>query len=680
MKVSINWLRELVELDCTNEEIIEKLNNVGLMVEDITKEENDLILDIETYPNRPDTLGHIGIARELSVCFKKPLKELDFPINWINEPVENFVEITIKDEELCPRYVGMVVRNIKIGESPDWLRKRLEHLGFRPINNVVDITNYVLLLTGHPIHAFDLERIEGRKVFIRKALPGEKILTLEEKIEALSPEMLVIADSKKPIAIAGVIGGEESGIKNETKNILIESAYFDPISIRKTSKKLGLITEASYRFERGADIESPPRAAHIAVSLLSSLGGKVAKGMIDEYPNPRKQKSIVFRIKRAENIIGISLEKNFIEEIFNYLGCEINKTNPNVWQIQIPSHRIDLEREIDLIEEIARFYGYEKIPSQLPLLKITENPFNAKRERIDQIRRLLTSFGFDEVINYSFTDPEKDNLFKNEKNPVRLRNPITVLSSQMRTSLLGGLLQNIIWNFNRGAEGINIFEIGKVYEWMNEEPKEQLSLAIAGTGIFRGRHWKEGEKQTDFFILKGTVEALLEKLKFLPFSFEKENCDYFEDELSLSINVKGEKIGYIGLIKGNIRETFEIEEEVYAAEINLESLLNKSLPPVKFKAFSKFPSIIRDLSFTIDKKIPYKEIEKEIEKIAPPILKKFELYDYYKGSSIPPDKVSMTIRFIYSHAGKTLSAEEVQVVHNRILEDLGSKFNIKLRE
>ncbi|MCP2605170.1 phenylalanine--tRNA ligase beta subunit-related protein, partial [Candidatus Aminicenantes bacterium AH-873-B07] len=182
MKVSINWLRELVELDCTNEEIIEKLNNVGLMVEDITKEENDLILDIETYPNRPDTLGHIGIARELSVCFKKPLKELDFPINWINEPVENFVEITIKDEELCPRYVGMVVRNIKIGESPDWLRKRLEHLGFRPINNVVDITNYVLLLTGHPIHAFDLERIEGRKVFIRKALPGEKILTLEEKI------------------------------------------------------------------------------------------------------------------------------------------------------------------------------------------------------------------------------------------------------------------------------------------------------------------------------------------------------------------------------------------------------------------------------------------------------------------------------------------------------------------
>ena len=680
MKVSVNWLRELVELDCSDGELIKGLNKIGLMVEEAVEEEEDLILDIETYPNRPDTLGHIGIAREISTYFKKPLKELSLPINWIEEPVENFVEIIIKDEDLCPRYVGMVVKDIEVRESPDWLKKRLESLGLRSINNVVDITNYVLLLTGHPIHAFDLEKIEGRKVIIRRALPGERVLTLEESEEELSQEMLVIADSKRPIAIAGVIGGEESGIKEDTRSVLIESAYFDPISIRKTSKKLGLITEASYRFERGADIEFPPRAAQIAASLLSSFGGKVAKGLIDNYPKPRKQKSIIFRVRRAEQIIGVPLEKEFIEEILCSLGCRIDKTNQDVWQVQPPSYRIDLEREIDLIEEIARFYGYERIPSQLPLLKITESPFNSKREKIEQIRRILTSFGFDEVINYSFTSPEKDNFFKDERSPVNLRNPISALFSQMRTSLLSGLLHNISWNLNRGAEGISVFEIGKIYEWIEEKPSEHLSLGIACSGIIRERHWKERVKKADFFLLKGTVESLLEELKLLPFSFEKENCNYFEESFSLSINVKGERIGQIGLIKKNIREAFEIEEEVYAAEINLESLLNKSIPLMKFKPFSKFPSIVRDLSFVIDKERSFKEIEEEIRKVAPPILRKFVLYDYYIGPSIPAGKVSMTIRFVYSHSGKTLSAEEVQVVHNRIFEDLRNKFDIKLRE
>ncbi|MCP2605466.1 phenylalanine--tRNA ligase subunit beta [Candidatus Aminicenantes bacterium AC-335-O07] len=680
MKVSVKWLRELVELDCSNEELINALNKIGLMVEEIVEEEDDLILDIETYPNRPDTLGHIGIAREISTYFRTPLKELDFPINWIEESVENFVEITIKDEELCPRYVGMIVKDIKVGESPEWIRKRLESLGFRSINNIVDITNYVLLLTGHPIHAFDLEKIEGRRVIIRRAQPGERILTLEEKEEELSNEMLVIADSIKPIAIAGVIGGEESGIKEETRNVLIESAYFNPISIRKTSKKLGLITEASYRFKRGADIESPPRAARIAASLLSSFGGKVAKGLIDNYPNPRRQKAIIFRMKRAEKIIGVPLQKEFVEEILNYLGCNIDKTSQDVWQVQPPSHRIDLEREIDLIEEIARFYGYEKIPSQLPSLRITENPFNTKKERIEQIRKILISMGFDEVINYSFTSPDKDDFFKNEKNPIQLKNPISSLFSRMRTSLFPGLLQNISWNLNRGAEGISIFEIGKIYEWEGEKPKEYMSLGIVCSGLFKERYWKEKEKKSDFFILKGTIESLFEKLKLLPFSFEYEDCNYFENNFSLNINVKGEKIGYIGLIRKEIREAFEIEEDVYAVEINLESLLNKSLPPIKFKPFSKFPSIVRDLSFIIDKERSYKEIEEEIGKIAPSILVKFMLYDYYTGPPVPPGKVSMTIRFVYSHPGKTLSAEEVQVVHNRIFEDLRNKFGIKLRE
>jgi phenylalanyl-tRNA synthetase beta chain len=680
MKVSVNWLKELIDLDCSDHELIESLNKIGLMVEETVEKEDDLILDIETYPNRPDTLGHLGIARELSIVFKKPLKELNLSINWLEESVNDFIEINIKDESLCQRYVGAIVKEIKVGDSPNWLRKRLEYLGLRSINNVVDVTNYVLMLTGHPIHAFDLDKIEDKKVIIRKAHPGEKILTLEEKVEELSPDMLVIADSKKPIAIAGVIGGEESGVKEKTKNVLIESAYFDPVSIRKTSKRLGLITEASYRFERGADIEFPPQAAKIAVSLLSSFGGKVANGMIDEYPVQSKRKTIVLRIPKVFNVIGIVIGKNFIEDVLNFIGCEITKTNPDVWHVQIPSHRVDLEREIDLIEEIARFYGYENIPSELPVLKITENTFNSKRERINQIKNYMTSLGYDEVINYSFTDPGKDDLFRNNKNPIEVRNPISVYSSRMRTNLLNGLLQNIVWNINRGAEKINIFEIGKIYYWLDEAPKEELFLAIAGTGIYKKKHWKEEKKEMDFFVLKGVVEALIEKLKYIPYSFEKENCEFLEPDFSLKINIKGEKAGFLGLIKEDIRKKYEINQKVFVAEINLDSMLNKSLPLIKFNAFSKFPSIVRDISFVINKEIPYGEIENELEKIAPPILKDFELYDYYSGPSIPSDKISMTIRFIYSHLGKTLSAEEVQVVHNRIIESLKNRFGIKLRE
>ncbi|MFQ6082489.1 MAG: phenylalanine--tRNA ligase subunit beta [Candidatus Aminicenantia bacterium] len=680
MKVSLNWLKDYIDLDQSPDEIIAKLNLIGLMVEEKHQVDDDVILDLETYPNRPDTLGHIGIARELAACYQRPLKEKSWAINWLDEQIEDLIDIKIVEEQLCPRYIGLVVRDLKVGPSPEWLQKRLESLGVRSINNVVDVANYVLFLTAHPIHTFDLNKIEGKKVIIRKASLGEKIITLEGEQEILSSEMLVIADSKKPIAIAGVIGGEESGVTEETKDILIESAYFDPISIRKTSKVLGLSTEASYRFERGADVEFSPKAAQIAASLLSSFGGKVAKGMIDIYPQPRKKRTVIFRLKRTSEILGLSLDKGFIEKTFDQLGFKIKKSQSEIWQIEIPSYRVDIEREIDLIEEVARFYGYDKIPSTLPQLKITESILNPKRERIDQLRLKLISLGFDEVINYSFTDPKQKTLFNNNLSPITIRNPISMKASQMRTTLLGGLLENIVWNKNRGAEGVQIFEIGRIYFWENERPKEQLFLSMVGAGLYQKKHWQIESQEIDFFLLKGAVEAIIDQLKYYPFSFEIEDHNYFELGYSLGLVVKGEKVGWLGLIKKEIRESYELKEKVFGAEINLELLIDKVLPPFRFKPISRFPQIKRDISFLVDKKVTYNQIEQEIAKIANPLLREFELYDRYFGSSIPPDKISMTLRFTYSHVGRTLLAEEVQVVHNQIVEHLKNKFKIKLRE
>jgi len=680
MRISLNWLKDYIELDLSLPVLIEKLNMIGLMVEDWEEKGSDVILDIETYANRPDTLGHLGVARELAAALELGIKEQKWPLTEIEQKTSDLADVRIWDDELCPRYSGMVIKGIQVGPSPEWLRKRIEAVGLKPINNVVDVTNYVLFATAHPIHAFDLAKISGRKIIIRKAKDAEVLRSLEGNDISLSPEMLVIADEKKPIALAGIIGGEESSVKEGTQDVFIESACFDPVSIRKTSKKTGISTDASYRFERGADISFPPQAALIAASLLTQLGGKASKGIADVYPEPRKEKTVVLRHHRISDLLGLEIDEEFAVRTLASLGFQAEVQQRGLWQVKIPQFRVDVEREADLIEEIARFYGYDKIPASLPPLRVLELPVDQKRERINKFRQLLFHNGFDEVLNYSFSDPEKEARLQTGQKAIEIRNPVSSKASLLRTTLLGGLLENIVWNKNRGAEGIHLFEIGNVYFWQNETNREQLTLALATTGLVGPVQWHRKSEDTDFFRIKGALESLMTYSRYEPFSFREEDHAFFEQEYSLAMIFKEEMVGYCGLLKKNLLDSYSLKEPVWAAELNLALLFEKQPYSFEFIPVDRFPSITRDVSFIAGRSVLYQDIKEVVEKLAVPYLMEFDPHDRFSGSSIPNGKISLSFRFVFRHPQRTLLAKEVDTLLEKVINALVTKFKFQLRE
>jgi len=680
MIISLNWLKDYIELDLSLPVLIEKLNMIGLMVEDWEEKGSDVILDIETYANRPDTLGHLGVARELAAALELGIKEQKWPLTEIEQKTSDLADVRIWDDELCPRYSGMVIKGIQVGPSPEWLRKRIEAVGLKPINNVVDVTNYVLFATAHPIHAFDLAKISGRKIIIRKATDAEVLRGLEDRDISLTPEMLVIADEKKPIALAGIIGGEESSVTESTQDVFIESACFDPVSIRKTSKKTGISTDASYRFERGADISFPPRAALMAASLLTQLGGKASKGIADVYPKPRKEKTVVLRHHRISDLLGLEIDEEFAVRTLASLGFQAEVQQRGVWQVKIPQFRVDVEREADLIEEIARFYGYDKIPASLPPLRVLELPVDQKRERINKFRQLLFHNGFDEVLNFSFSDPEKEARLQTGQKAIEIRNPVSSKASLLRTTLLGGLLENIVWNKNRGAEGIHLFEIGNVYFWQNETNREQLTLALATTGLVGPVQWHRKSEDTDFFRIKGALESLLTYSRYEPFSFKEEDHAFFEQEYSLAMIFKEETVGYCGLLKKNLLDSYSLKEPVWAAELNLALLFEKQPYSFEFTPVDRFPSITRDVSFISSRSVLYQDIKEVVEKLAIPYLMEFDPHDRFSGSSIPNGKISLSLRFVFRHPQRTLLAKEVDTLQEKIIKALVTRFKFQLRK
>lgn len=680
MIISLNWLKDYIELDLSLPVLIEKLNMIGLMVEDWEEKGSDVILDIETYANRPDTLGHLGVARELAAALELGMKEQKWPLTEIEQKTSDLADVRIWDDELCPRYSGMVIKGIQVGPSPEWLRKRIEAVGLKPINNVVDVTNYVLFATAHPIHAFDLAKISGRKIIIRKATDAEVLRGLEDRDISLTPEMLVIADEKKPIALAGIIGGEESSVKESTQDVFIESACFDPVSIRKTSKKTGISTDASYRFERGADISFPPRAALMAASLLTQLGGKASKGVADVYPKPRKEKIVVLRHHRISDLLGLEIDEKFAMRTLASLGFQAEIQQRGVWQVKIPQFRVDVERETDLIEEIARFYGYDKIPASLPPLRVLELPVDQKRERINKFRQLLFHNGFDEVLNFSFSDPEKEARLQTGQKAIEIRNPVSSKASLLRTTLLGGLLENIVWNKNRGAEGIHLFEIGNAYFWQNETNREQLTLALATTGIVGPVQWHRKSEDTDFFRIKGALESLMTYSRYEPFSFKEEDHAFFEQEYSLAMIFKEETVGYCGLLKKNLLDSYSLKEPVWAAELNLALLFEKQPYSFEFTPVDRFPSITRDVSFISSRSVLYQDIKEVVEKLAIPYLMEFDPHDRFSGSSIPNGKISLSLRFVFRHPQRTLLAKEVDTLQEKIINALVTRFKFQLRK
>jgi phenylalanyl-tRNA synthetase beta chain len=679
MKISLDWLREYVAIDLPLRQLLDRLIMIGLVVEEWEEKDGDVILDVETYVNRPDTLGHLGMAREIGAMLGLPLKETAWPIAELPEKTRELCDVQIQDDDLCPRYCGIVVKGVKVGPSPDWLRKRIEAMGLKPINNVVDVSNYVLFATAQPIHAFDLAKLAGTRIIVRRAKKGESIKTLEGKDAALTSDMLVIADEKRPVAIAGVIGGEESAVSDATRDVFIESAYFDPVSVRKTRKALEVQTDACYRFERGADISFAPQAALMAASLLSQFGGKAAKEPIDVYPKPRKRKEIVLRGRRIAELLGVNIADEFVKKTLIDLGLALNANQPGVWRVQIPFFRVDVEREADLIEEIARFYGYDKIPAVATPLEILE-PVPSNKEKLRKLGQQLFHFGFDEAINQSFADPEKEAVFQTGKKPVEIRNPLSSKTSLLRTTLLGGLLENTASNKNRGIEGIHIFETGNIYFWNENGASEELYFALATTGPLGIPHWKVKPTETDFFHLKGACEAVMSALRCEPFVFEEADHPFFEAGFSLALIYKGTRIGCLGLVRKEILNLYSLKGPAYAAEFNLDLLFGKQPMSFEYVPLPKFPCVVRDLSFLADQTLVFQDIKQAIEKIAVLYLENFGLIDHYTGGSIPGNKTSLSLRFTYRNPKGTLLAEDVDKSEQKILKHLKSVFKIQLRK
>ena len=679
MKISLNWLREYVDVDLPLREFLDRLIMIGLGIEGTETIGGDVVLDVETYANRPDTLGHLGLAREVGAMLGRPLKERTWPVDEFSSSTADLVDVQILDEDLCPRYCGLVVKGVKIGPSPDWLRTRIEAMGLKPINNIVDVSNYVLFATAQPIHAFDLAKIAGPRIAVRRAKKGETIRTLDGKDVYLLPDMLVIADEKQPVAVAGVIGGLDSAVSATTRDVFIESATFDPVSVRRTRKALEIQTDASYRFERGADIGFAPQAALMAASLLTPFGGKTAREMADVYPKPRKIKEIVLRGRRVADLLGVELEPDFIEATLENLGFSLKGNQRGIWRVQAPSFRVDIEREADLVEEIARFYGYDRIPSVVPALEVLENGPPGK-ERIRRFSQQLFHFGFDEVINSSFADPEKEAVLRSGFPPVAIRNPISSKAAVLRTTLLGGLLENTAWNRNRGLEGVHIFEIGNIYLPEEGHPSERLTLGLCSTGPLAVPHWARRPEPSPFFHLKGALEAALETLRYAAVTFEETPHAFFEEGRALVVAYKGERIGRLGRVDGRLLAAYGIDGPVHAAEIDLSLLFNKQPRSFEYAPLPKFPAVVRDLSFLVDRTLPYQEIAAAVGKMSVPYLESFEIIDRYAGETIPADKASLSLRFVFRNSSATLTTEDVDRAEHKLLMALKAALKIQRRE
>lgn len=662
--------------------VLNETTEIGKNISDVLSL-NDIILEIGITPNRPDALSHIGIARDLAAFYNKkltfPKVLIDNSINNINE----FASVEIVDSKNCPRYSAKIVTGIVVKDSPDWLKNKLKNVGLRPINNIVDVTNYLMYEYGQPLHAFDLDYLSGNKIIIKQAGDVSNFKTLDSKERKLSSDMLMICDGEKPVAIAGVMGGENSEITNSTKNILIESAYFNPSSIRKTAKKLGLSTDSSYRFERGCDPSNTAIIAEKAAQLISEISnGKIVDGIIDVYPEKINGKEIILRFNRLKEILGYEIPYNYVKNILLTLGFQFIEENDNNIKLLSPTFRPDIEREIDVIEEVSRIYGYDKIPA-VEKISVTLSERKDDSEFSDLIRNILIGIGLYEIICVPLVD---EKTAEQNGNPVPLMNPLSTEMSHLRTSLTPGILQTILRNINSGVKSISVFEIGHIYNKKSESIKtfsdfeENEMLTIAISGLTNELSWYEKESEYDFYDLKGIVETLLKKLSLdniINHSYneiENKNLD-----LAFSISSNETNIGMGGKVKNEILKKFDIEQNVFLFEINLKELKQIQQEEKKFKELLRYPKVKRDAAFIFEDEILFGEIQNFVRKLKTNFLKNVEIFDIFKSEQLGSNKKSLALRFEFFDETKTLTEEEVEKEFLLLINEIKKQFNAGLR-
>ncbi len=652
---------------------------------------DDVIFDIELTPNRSDCLSIFGIAREVSAITGNPLKRPKIDFQEGATKASDLTSVTINAPDLCPRYAARLVLGAKIGPSPYWMRKRLESVGLRSISNVVDVTNYVLIEFGHPLHAFNFDNLNEKRIIVRRANDGEKMSTLDEQERSLNSDMLVIADAKEAVAVAGVMGGASSEVTEETTNILIESAYFNPVSISKTSKALGMHTEASHRFERGTDIEGLIIALNRTAQLIQQLGGgEICSGIVDTYPEPSEKIVAKLRPERTNSDLGTDLNIDEMQKILTSLEFPTEKDHDSL-NVTIPTFRPDVEREIDVVEEIARHYGYNNIPvtmpaSEIPPISDAENLTRNKYSFRSRLRNILTACGLMEVLNYSFHGSDvfdMMNLAEDSKyrNALRLRNPLSEKQSTIRTTLMPLLLENVIYNINRRIDEIRIFEIGRVFHPKTDgkQPNEPEFISGLITGSIGSQEWNQPTRQVDFFDMKGIVESMFEKVGVTDYQLKPTAESPFQQGRSAEIMVNGKTLGIFGEIRREVLNNYEIEQPVYMFEMNFDDLMACSTLSV-FEPLPTLPSVYRDMAIVINYDIPSSQVEEVIKSTGGTLIKNLGLFDVYKGKQIPDNKKSLAYSIEYFSPEKTLTDEVADEIQEKIVSALAEKFDAELRK
>jgi len=649
----------------------------------------DLILSVEPTPNRGDLLCVLGVARELAAATGTRVRPPEIKLREEPNVIEEKAEVIIEDYIGCPRYVARLVEDAKIGPSPEWMRKRLEAAGVRAINNIVDVTNYVMLELGQPLHAFDFELLRKQKIVVRRAKDKEKFFTLDGTERILSQDCLLICDGVGPIAVAGIMGGANSEVREITRSILIESAFFDPVVIRRGARLLGMATEASRRFEHRVDPIATDRAADRAAQLMQELAfAKVLKGRIDAHDKLLHPAPIKFRINQVQRHLGFPLETEQLTKYFESLELTVEKKSSQELLVTPPGFRSDLDKEIDLIEEVARLYGFEKNPAELPEFRMQPLPRSAKEQLRKKIRNLLCNLGFSEVINLNFQS-EKDidrlNLAPNDprRNAVKIKNPLGETWEFLRTSLIPGLLSNLSFNLARQQELIKIFEFNKTFSPPGKAGDLLVEKEILA-GLISAREpkslWNLQCPESGFYEAKQAVEAVLEELRFPGARIEPaKDVAYLLPGKTARIMLGKDRAGNVGEVDPRALKHFEIEIPAFAFELDFELLLEYQRKLTKAEMPSRFPASYRDVSFLVDTAVSHQEVISLIRGIKSELIAGIELFDIYRGKKLAEGKKSMAYRIWYQSRERTLTDDEVNALHARVAMKLKEKFGAEIR-
>ena len=641
----------------------------------------DAVIDIAITPNRGDCISLLGLARDISGYFGSRTSLPSHRVNETMDPIENYLKVTVDNKKACPRYTARYIRGVRVGESPAWLKYRLETAGVRSLNNIIDATNYVMLEFGHPIHAFDLDRVANRHIIVRSAKQGEEIEMLDGEKLALKEEDLLIADPREPIALAGIMGGYQSGISRSTINVVLECAHFDPITISRTCRRLGKQTEASFRFERNVDREAIPRVIDRVASLIQDLaGGEIVHGMLDVKNYRSQPKIIPLSVEKTNRMLGTQLGPRYIADLLVGLNFEITSSDAENISFSVPSYRNDITRDVDLIEEVARMYGYNRVRPTLPYLSSEPNTVTPLEKVEPEIKDTLYSLGFDEAISYSFNSSElAEALGAPVKQAVKIANPISADQDIMRTSLLPNFIQTIAHNLNRDVLDLSLYELGKVYEKQDEGAAEKM-LLMAGMCGQKFSSWRERGKPIDFYDVKGVAVALLDVLGLQNAQIERlKDAGHYHPGRCAKYSIGNKEVCRFGELHPLITEQLELKRRIYLLEMNVSDIAEMARITKTYEEIPKFPSVTRDLAIIIDRDIPAGEVESIIRNTAGKDLETLFLFDLYKGDPVPEDKKSLGYSLTFRSRETTLKDKQVNVLMERILEELKRTTGATLR-